>query len=137
VVPVNGQQPPTDWSDAQCGHAIERLEREIAELRVWCRGLEQQQAQLAVMPRSVVDAADGWVAAECGVGAVIVVGVQPAVKRRAAVAVGLIRLGVGPFFEQGAVEPFDLAVGLWPVGRVNRWTAPRLAMVAAKVRLLR
>ena len=49
VVPVNGQQPPTDWSDAQCGHAIERLEREIAELRVWCRGLEQQQAQLAAV----------------------------------------------------------------------------------------
>jgi hypothetical protein len=24
--------------------------------------------------------------------------------------------GVGPFLEQGAVESFGLAVGLWPVG---------------------
>jgi hypothetical protein len=46
---VNGQQPSTDWSDAQCGHAIKRLEREIADLRVWYRGLEQQQAQLAAV----------------------------------------------------------------------------------------
>jgi hypothetical protein len=49
VVAVSGQQPPTDWSDAQYGHAIERLEREVADLRVWCRGLEQQQAQLAAV----------------------------------------------------------------------------------------
>ena len=32
---------------------------------------------LAVVPRCVVDAADGWVAADRGVGAVVVVGVQP------------------------------------------------------------
>jgi hypothetical protein len=49
VVPVNGQQLPAALSGGQCGHAIERLQREVAELRVWCRGLEQQQAQLAAV----------------------------------------------------------------------------------------
>lgn len=46
---MNGQQPPTDWSDVQCLHDTQRLQREIADLRVWCRGLEQQQAQLATV----------------------------------------------------------------------------------------
>ena len=57
MVPVNGQQPPPALSGGQCGHAIERLEREIAELRVWCRGLEQQQAQLAAVLSLVAGAA--------------------------------------------------------------------------------
>jgi hypothetical protein len=28
---------------------IDELERQLAEMRVWCRGLEQQQAQLAAV----------------------------------------------------------------------------------------
>ena len=32
---------------------------------------------LAVLPCEVGDAAGGWVAAECGVAAVVIVGVQP------------------------------------------------------------
>ena len=49
VVPVNGQQPSPALSGGQFGHDMERLQREVAELRVWCRGLEQQQAQLAAV----------------------------------------------------------------------------------------
>jgi hypothetical protein len=38
----------------------------------------EQRARLAVLTRRVVDAGDRRVAAECGVGPVMVVGVQPA-----------------------------------------------------------
>jgi hypothetical protein len=57
MVPVNGQQQSPALSGGQFGHAIERLEREVAELRVWCRGLEQQQAQLAAVLSLVAGAA--------------------------------------------------------------------------------
>lgn len=48
--------------------------------------------------------------------AVVIVGVHPAGGRGAAFGLGSVRAGVGPFLEQGAVEPLDLAVGLRPVG---------------------
>ena len=38
--------------------------------------LRRRELQLAVLPGEVGDAADGWLAAECGVGSVIVVGVS-------------------------------------------------------------
>ena len=57
VVPVNGQQPSPVLSGGQFGHDMERLQREVAELRVWCRGLEQQQAQLAAVLSLVAGAA--------------------------------------------------------------------------------
>ena len=58
------------------------------------------------------NAAGGWVSAECVVAAVMIVGVQPVGERGTAVGLRPVRAGVGPFLEQGAVEPFDLAVGL-------------------------
>jgi hypothetical protein len=36
--------------------------------------------RLVVLPGEVKDAAGGWVASECGVPAVMIVGVQPGVK---------------------------------------------------------
>lgn len=68
------------------------------------------------MPREVGDAAGGWVASECGVAAMVIVGVEPLGQCLAAVGFGSVGLGVGPFIEECAVVAFDLAVGLWPVG---------------------
>src|SRR5690349_8445786 len=70
---------------------------------------------LGVLTCEVGDAAGGWVACECGVSAVMVVGVQPVWQGSAAFGVGAVGLGVGPFVEQGAVEPLHLAIGLRPV----------------------
>jgi hypothetical protein len=56
------------------------------------------------------------VAAECGVAAVVIVGVQPGGEGGDAFGFGAVGGGVGPFVEQGAVEPFDFAVGLWLTG---------------------
>ena len=55
-------------------------------------------------------------AAECGVAAVVIVGVQPARVLLAALFVAGVEPGVGPFVGQGAVEAFHFAVGLWPIG---------------------
>ncbi len=71
---------------------------------------------LGVLPCEVGDAAGGWLAVECGVSAVVIVGVQPPRERFAALGFGPVGAGVGPFVEQGAVEAFDLAVGLRAVG---------------------
>ena len=49
-------------------------------------------------------------------GAVMVVEVEPGGQGAGALAVGVPGSGVGPFGEQGAVEAFDFAVGLGPVG---------------------
>ncbi len=79
---------------------------------------------LAVLTHSVVDTADGRVSAECGVAAVVVVGVEEVCQRVGPFPVRGVGLQVGPFVEQGAVEAFDLAVGLRPVGRIFLWAMP-------------
>ncbi|GAA3597374.1 hypothetical protein GCM10022295_92460 [Streptomyces osmaniensis] len=63
---------------------------------------------LGVLSRRVVDAGDGWVAAECGVAAVVVVGVQEVCQGFGAFGVAGVGPLVGPSVEQGAVEAFDL-----------------------------
>jgi hypothetical protein len=54
-------------------------------------------------------------ALERGVVAVVIVGVEPGGEGLASFLLGAVGAGVGPFFQQGAVEAFDLAVGLGPV----------------------
>jgi hypothetical protein len=49
------------------------------------------------------------------VAAVVIVVMQPGRERSSALGLGPVGQGVGPFVEQGAVEPLDLAVGLGPV----------------------
>ena len=51
-------------------------------------------------------------AAECGVAAVMIVGVQPDGKFGAAFGIADVEAGVGPFVGQGAVEAFNFPVGL-------------------------
>ena len=65
---------------------------------------------LVVVAREVVDAADGWPAAEGGVGAVHVVPVDPARQGAVAGGVGAVQPPIGPLLEQGAVEPLRLPV---------------------------
>jgi hypothetical protein len=70
------------------------------------------QRALGVLPGEVSDAAGGREALERGVSPVMVVGVEPGVKRGAALGFCGVGAGVG----QGAVESFDLAAGLGPAG---------------------
>ncbi len=49
-------------------------------------------------------------------GSVVIVGVEKPVDRAAAGVIGPLGPDVGPFLEQGPVEPFDLAVRLRPAG---------------------
>ena len=58
----------------------------------------------------------GGLPAECGVASVVVVGVEEVWQGCASFGVAGVGAEVGPFVEQGAVEAFDLAVGLRPVG---------------------
>ena len=53
---------------------------------------------------------------ECGVAAVVVVGVEEVCQGCCALVVRGVGPLVGPLLGQGAVETFDFAVGLWPVG---------------------
>ncbi len=46
----------------------------------------------------------------------MVVAVEPACTGTGTSGLAGVGPDVGPLFEQGAVEPLDLAVGLWPVG---------------------
>ena len=55
-------------------------------------------------------------AVECGLAAVVIVGVEPLVETGDAFVFGAVRAGVGPFLEHGPVQPFHLPVGLGPVG---------------------
>ena len=55
-------------------------------------------------------------AAECGVAAVVIVGVQPDDEFVAAFGVAAVEPRVGPFVGQGAVESLHFAVGLGPIG---------------------
>ena len=54
-------------------------------------------------------------AAECGVAAVVIVGVQPVGKLDAAFGVASIKPRVGPFVGQSAVKSLYLAIGLGPI----------------------
>jgi hypothetical protein len=49
-------------------------------------------------------------AAECGVAAVVIVGVQPGSELLAAFGVTGVEAGVGPFVGQGAVESLYFAI---------------------------
>src|SRR5215204_5743393 len=71
---------------------------------------------LGVGPKEVVEAGDGW-AADGGVVAVMVVGVEPVVEGGGAGRVVGPGRHVGPFVGQAAVEAFNLAVGLGPIRR--------------------
>jgi hypothetical protein len=70
---------------------------------------------LAVVSTEVGDAADGWFAAECGVGPVVIVDVLPSVEGTPAGGFAAVGAGVGPFEEHGALVAFDLPVGAGPV----------------------
>lgn len=72
--------------------------------------------RLAVLTRQVGYAVCRCGAFECGVAAVVIVGVEEVGEGRDAFALAGVGAGVGPFLLQGAVEPLDLAVGLRPVG---------------------
>jgi hypothetical protein len=78
--------------------------------------LPKNRSRLVVLPGQVGDAAGWWLAAECGVAAMVIVVVEPVGEGGDAVGFGGVGVRVGPFVEQGPVEPLHLAVGLWPVG---------------------
>ena len=54
-------------------------------------------------------------AAECGVAAVVIVGVEPVGEGIAPFGVAAVEAGVSPFVGQGAVESLHFAVGLGSV----------------------
>lgn len=70
---------------------------------------------LDVLTREVGDAAGGWLALECGVSAVVIVGVEPGGVCLAPLGLAPVCLRVGPFVQQRPVEPFHLAVCLGSV----------------------
>src|SRR4029450_10260859 len=85
---------------------------------------------LGVVARGVVDSADGWAAAEGGVGAVHVVAVNPRWQGALSGGGGPVQPPVGPLLEHGPVEPLDFAVGLWPI-RTGALVADAVAASAA------
>ena len=54
----------------------------------------------------------------------VIVVAQPATEGPAALVVGAIQPRIGPFIEQGLVEPLHLAVDLWPVAARSRAPDP-------------
>src|SRR5215211_9287149 len=73
-------------------------------------------SDLVVVTREVVDAADGWPAAEGGMGSVMVVPMDPGLQGTVAGGVGAVQPPIGPLLQQGPVAPLHLPVGLRPVG---------------------
>lgn len=71
---------------------------------------------LVVMSREVGQPGDRWPTSEGGVGSVVIVEVEPCGQGCVALFGGFIQPGVSPALGHGAVEAFDLSVGLWPVG---------------------
>lgn len=55
-------------------------------------------------------------AADAGVGSVVIVVVEPGIIGFGAFGLAGVGLGVGPFGSEGAVEAFDFSIGLGPVG---------------------
>jgi hypothetical protein len=88
-----------------------------------------------VMAREVVDAADGWAAAEGGVGSVMVVPMDPGLQGVITGGVGAVQPLVRPLLGRGAVEPLHLAVRLGRYGRVRRCRRPRSASAVRNTRL--
>jgi hypothetical protein len=87
---------------------------------------QRARPDVGVLTGEVGQAADGWVTADAGVGPMVVVGLQPTRKGRAAVGFAGEELGEGPFAGRGAVEVFDLAeapmaVKWSAVGRRRAW----------------
>ena len=79
----------------------------------------------------VSDAAGGGVATDSGVGSVVVVPVEPVGEGFLPLGLGGVGPGVGPFLEEGAVEAFDLAVGLRPPGPGPAWVDAQIAAEVA------
>jgi len=124
------------WNTAWFGLPDELLHRRLAELNAALEaegrdpatlrrtvGMEVRDPQaadsvgdLGVVAREVVDSADGWAAAEGGVGAVHVVPVDPGQQGAVAGGVGAVQPLIGPLLEQGPVEPLHLPIRLRPVG---------------------
>ena len=71
---------------------------------------------LVVLPGEVVSVAGGGLAAWGGVGSVVVVVVEPGLVGGLVLGLAGVGVGVGPLAGRSAVEAFDLAVGLGPVG---------------------
>jgi hypothetical protein len=67
-------------------------------------------------------------AAERGVAAVMIAGVEADGELVAALAVAAVEPGVGPFVCQGAVKSLYLAVGLWPI-----WSGATVLDVAERI----
>jgi len=67
--------------------ALSRMGPEVDGSLFDLRAGDLMERLLIVLPWQVVEAAHGWVALECGVAAVMVVGVEPAGKRGEALAV--------------------------------------------------
>lgn len=63
-----------------------------------------------------MNALRGGEACDAGVGAVVIVVMDPGGVGCCASVVGEVGAGEGPLGGEGAVEPFDLAVGLGPLG---------------------
>ncbi len=77
-------------------------------------GLDRAALAVVVSTRRVVDAADGWLAVECRVAPVVVVGVEEVRQGFGTFGVAGVRAHVRPFVEQGAIEalcPFRSSVG--------------------------
>lgn len=74
---------------------------------------------LAVMSRNVSHSGDRRPASDGGVGAVVIVEVEPVGQRGVALLGGLVETGVGPAIGQGAVESLDLAGVCGRNGRVR------------------
>jgi hypothetical protein len=80
-------------------------------------GSTKQLSELVVLTGEVRYAAGGWLAAEWGVAAVVIVDVWPGGEFLAAFGIAAVEAGVCPFVDQSAVESFDHSVGLgsvWP-----------------------
>ena len=90
-------------------------------------------AALDVFPTSVVDEdRHRGQAVERGVWSPVIVEPQPTGEGPAAFIVGAIQSRVGPFVQQGLVEPLDLAIGLGPIAAVRLRWMPSPAAVSAK-----
>ena len=71
---------------------------------------------LGVLPCEVVNAVGGGLAVQGGVGAVVVVVVEPGLVGGLALGLAGVGVGVGPLMGQSTVKALDLAACLGPVG---------------------
>jgi len=78
-------------------------------------GAADHGSELGVVPGEVVEGLHGAATSERGVGAMVVVGVDPSGERVKSGLVAGVDAGVGPLQVDGVVESLDLAVGLRPL----------------------